>query len=332
MFATILGPYPRPPVAPGPDADELRQVLADQLEAGLGMLADGLVWRLAGDASDEDREILLDAWRRANDLAGELASDMEASLQPPPVKACLVGPYSAVRDARPAEPAGVRRRATLAAAEVLNVQAAALFRAGAPVVQLSEDGLTAIATDDDQERELAAEALRRATDGLSGHVSLSVSGGNADAAGAALFFDAPFASYLFDLINGPDNWRLITQAPHDRGIICGVADTRPGTVTDEAVMVWAARYAASSNGRGLERVGLAPAAGLELLSRDVARATLTGLAEAARKAGLPGAELAKEIDPRAVDARSGALGRFDADAAAALGRGLPGLTRPRTRR
>jgi hypothetical protein len=67
-------------------------------------------------------------------------------------------------------------------------------------------------------------------------------------------------------------------------------------------------------GRGVERVGLAPSAGLELLTRAVARRTLQALAEAAQKAGLPGARLAEAIDPRAVDARSAALGRFDADA------------------
>ena len=76
-------------------------------------------------------------------------------------------------------------------------------------------------------------------------------------------------------------------------------------------MIWAARYAASTNDRGLERVGLVPSSGLETLSADAAERKLAGLANATRKAGLPAAELASVIDPRAVDARSAALGRFD---------------------
>jgi methionine synthase II (cobalamin-independent) len=212
--------------------------------------------------------------------------------------------------------------------------AAALFHAGAPVVQLAEDELTAIGADDYGRRALAAEAFDRATAGLVGHLSLSVAGGNADRAGPGLFFDAPFASYIFDLINGPDNWRLITQAPHDRGIVCGVADARSDAPDDEAVMIWAARYAASSEGRGVERVGLAPSAGLELLPRAVARRKIEGLAEAARKAGLPTADLAGAIDPRAVDARSGALGAFDprAPRPAVPGRSRPGPSRPKPSR
>lgn len=332
MFATVLGPYPRPLDSAATDVELLTRVLADQLDSGLGMVSDGVVRTTTG-ATAADLEMVVDAWRRASDTVRDLAGGMDAGLEPPLVKACLVGPYSALRANHPGESAAARRRETLSMAEAVHAVVEELFRAGAPVVQLAEDALTGIGAGEIEERELAAEALRRATDGLSGHLSLSVAGGDADAAGAALFFDAPFASYLFDLIRGPDNWRLITQAPRDRGIICGVADTRPGRETDEAVMVWAARYAASSNARGLERVGLAPSAGLELRPREEARSILASLAEAARKAGLPGPELAGEIDPRAVDARSGALGRYDPEVAATRGRSLPGVTRsPEERR
>ena len=87
-------------------------------------------------------------------------------------------------------------------------------------------------------------------------------------------------------------------------------------------MIWAARYASSLGGRGPERVGLAPAAGLEALPRDVARSKLAGLAEAARKAALPDDELMTQLDPRAIDARSAALGRFERPAKNAV-RGKP---------
>jgi hypothetical protein len=76
-------------------------------------------------------------------------------------------------------------------------------------------------------------------------------------------------------------------------------------------MVWGARYAASMHGRGPGRVGLAPSVGLDRLSRSAAGVKLTALAEAARKAGLSGSQLPYELDPRAVDARSAALGRYE---------------------
>ncbi len=124
-------------------------------------------------------------------------------------------------------------------------------------------------------------------------------------------FAAPFASYLFDLIHAPDDWELCARVPGTSGLIVGVADARTPEPDTEAVSIWGARYAASMAGRGPSRVGLATSAGLELLSRDVAKAKLTALAEAGRKAELPDAELAKVIDPRAIDARSGALGRYE---------------------
>jgi methionine synthase II (cobalamin-independent) len=322
VFATVLGPYPHATTPDGHEILELRSVLRDQIEAGLGMVTDGHVRVPLSDLGVPDIAGILDAWELADDTVRELAATFEPGLEPPLVKACLVGPYSAGMLASaasrqrggPRPSAATRRRAVLAAAEATAAAVSALFHAGAPVVQLAEDELTAIGTDDYGLRALAAEALARATADLDGHISLSVAGGSADRAGAALFFDAPFRSYYFDLIHGPDNWRLITDAPRDRGIVCGVADCRSHAADDEPVMIWAGRYAASAEGRGVERVGLAPSAGLELLPRAIARRKMQALAEAAQKAGLPGTRLAEAIDPRAVDARSAALGRFDADA------------------
>jgi methionine synthase II (cobalamin-independent) len=325
MFATLLGPYPRPADGDSTMMEQLQQILGDQVAAGLGMVTDGEVRTPLAGGGPADIAAIVEAWELADDTLRDLVESLEPGIEPPLVKACLVGPFTAGATAtggsraRAGRPSSADlRRATLAAADMTRAVATALFQAGAPVVQLAEDELTTIGSDDYGRRALAAEALQRATAGVTGHLSLSVAGGNADLAGPSLFFDAPFASYSFDLISGPDNWRLITQAPKDRGIICGVADARADTPDDEPVMVWAARYAASSQGRGLERVGLAPSAGLERLPRAVAQRKLQALSEAARKAGLVGPELAAAIDPRAVDARSAALGVFDPDAARPL--------------
>ena len=138
-----------------------------------------------------------------------------------------------------------------------------------------------------------------------------LTGGNVDGLGAAALFDLPFASYAFDLIAGPENWRLIAEAPGDRGIVCGALD--PADTADDRPepLVWAAHYAASTRGRGLERVGLANASSLASLPRDRAIRKLAALAEAARLASIADPhELAASLDPRAVDARSAALGRY----------------------
>jgi hypothetical protein len=300
MFATLAGSYPSPTGTGG-----LASVLADQLEAGLGMLGTGTVVEAI---ADKGRAV--NSWRLADGIVRGLVAG--SGLETPIVKVCIVGPYTIGRRVdRDLSDDRARSQATQIAVDLLNQELRELFDAGVAVVQVQEDDLTLMGEGAHVERALAAEAFRRLLDGVTGHVSLAITGGSADQIGAATVFDAPFASYLFDLIAGPDNWRLIADAPGDRGIICGVADTRTGDPDSEAVMIWAARYAASLGGRGLERVGLAPAAGLETLPTEVARSKLAGLAEAARKAGLPDDELMSQLDPRAIDARSAALGRFD---------------------
>lgn len=332
MFATLAGGYPGgSPTPPAdratPDRDALvREVLVEQLAAGLELLTDGLVrWDdplepivrgldgIEPDPSGERRfrvaslpawrgPITVDAWRFA-------AAAPEAGGRP--VKACLVGPYTLGWLAR-ADPEGIgREQLTLALAEALNAELRALAEAGAPVVQVDEDALTRIGPADDAERSLFRDAARRLTDGVGGHLALAVTGGNADAVGPPALFDLPFASYLFDLVAGPDNWRLITQAPRERGIVCGVADARRADDDHLELMVWAAHYAASTAGRGLERVGLATSGSLAHLSRERARAKIERLAEAARIAALGSwQESVKELDPRASDIRSAAFGRY----------------------
>jgi 5-methyltetrahydropteroyltriglutamate--homocysteine methyltransferase len=245
----------------------------------------------------------------ADEIARELAA--ERGIEPLPVKACLVGPYTLGRLSDAGDVG--RERLTLALAEALNQELRALAEAGAPVIQVDENALTLIAPDDGDERRLAADALRRLTDGLDGrHLCLGITMGDAEAAGAELLYGAPFSSYLFDLISGPDNWRLIARAPTERGIVCGVADARNTRPDDEALMVWAARYAAALGGRGVDRVGLSPSTGLEYLPRDRARTKIEALAKAAAKAALTDPdELKASLDPRAVDSRSAALGRYE---------------------
>jgi hypothetical protein len=189
---------------------------------------------------------------------------------------------------------------TLALAEALREEIIALAEAGCPLVQINEDGATRIG-DDPAERTLFREAQRRLIAGVGDiHLSLAICGGNADRAGEEAIFGAPYRSYLFDLIAGPDNWRLIARAPGDRGIVCGALDPAGSGNGAVEMLIWAAHYAASTGGRGMSRVGLASAAGLELVAPDQARAVMAMLGRAARLAEASREELEKELDPRAL--------------------------------
>jgi hypothetical protein len=284
MFATLIGAYP----ASGRTAAE---AVAELAATGIEPVTDG---RGARDPGDDPAAIVAD-WGSA------------AASTPLAVKQALLGPFSAaVRSGDDA----------LLLAETIGQTALALVEAGCPLVEIEEPEAVVAASDDTTRTSMAA-TLRRLTDVADGrvHLSLVLTGGNAEALGAATLFDLPFASYAFDLIAGPDNWRLIAQAPGDRGIVCGALDPSASSSDRPETLVWAAHYAASTGGRGLDRVGLANASSLANLPPERARRKLIALAEAARLAALQDPkELAASLDPRAVDIRSAALGAYDPNA------------------
>jgi methionine synthase II (cobalamin-independent) len=314
MFATLLGALPRPPLSGRPEAAGPNP---DALEPGLRRLADDEAVSEALMAQERaGLEPLTDGRLRRQDpraTTGPVGDwRFAAAVSTRAVKQALPGPYSLgwSADATGTGSLAARRRATLAHAEALNAEARALREAGCPLVEIDEPAAVRIG-DRGPERRLFIDAHRRLTEGLEDlHLSLALSGGNADTAGASTFFDLPYASYAVDLIAGPDNWRLVTAAPADRGIVCGALG--PGEHDDDGpeLLVWAAHYAASANGRGLARVGLANAPGLERASWEAALRRFVRLADAARIAALESAgELAEALDPRAVNSRSAALGR-----------------------
>ena len=293
MFSTLLGPLPIDPDPDGPARDAAGDRLDDAVALAateLELVSDG-----AEPASLDDS---------AAEVVGRWAA--AASAVATPVKAVLLGPWSATRT-----PGG---RPELAA-EQLAGTIAALAAAGCPFVEIAEPDAGAIA--DDPSAALAFRAAHlRLVDGSEGiHASLALTGGNLDGAAPATFFDLAYASYAFDLIAGPDNWRLVTQAPADRGIVCGALGLAPDADETREVLVWAAHYAASTNGRGLARVGLAnapwPATGPRPERAEMLR-RLRIVAEASRIAAVESAdEMAGLLDRRAIDPRAMSGGRFD---------------------
>ncbi len=302
MFATLLGGLPRPTVGDGVEA-LVRVVVRAQEEAGLEPITDG---RLRDPSFDRLTELLLggDAGRAAASLVVE-GWRSTAALTGRATKQALPGPLTVGL----AADATHRSKRTLAAAEGLGAIVAALADAGCPLVEIEESAPERLA--DAAEVALFDAAHRRLHDDLGGsaiHRSLSIVGGSVPQAAIETVVALPYASIAVDLIAGPDNWYLVRRAAGDRGIVAGVLSA--GDV-DEAreVMHWGAHYAASSGGRGMNRVGLGSAGSWAGLPWETALGKLHRLGEAVRLAAMPpGEELARSLEPAAVSSRRGALG------------------------
>ncbi len=277
MFATLLGPLPRPPL-PDDAAPErvLDAVLAPQIEHGLEPLTTA-GWDLP-----------------SADTGGDPAASWRAAVARQPgrlLKAVVTGPVTS--DTPP---------------NTLRVTLLALADAGCTWIEVHEPAATTI--DDDAGRAHFAEAHQTLTAGLDGvHLSLALLGGSADALGIDALLAGAYASLAVDLIQGPDNWRLVAAWPGDRGVVVGALATRVGSDDGPEMLLWAAAYAASTGGRGGDRVGLATAGSLAHLSWDVAARKIARLGEAARLATSSPDEIRTTVDPRALDIRSAALGR-----------------------
>ena len=143
---------------------------------------------------------------------------------------------------------------------------------------------------------------------------LALTGGSARGARADVLARLPYASFLFDLIHGPDDWRVIASAARASAAWCAASWMPPPTIGDEPeILVWAAHYAASTGVAASARVGLSTAGGLAGVTPEVAARKLRALAEGARIAALPRDEAAASLDPRALDLRSAALSSWSPD-------------------
>lgn len=282
MFGTLLGSLPRPPVAPDAAPEAVLDAILDvQLAVGLEPVTDG-GWPLVPDDP-------VAAWRGTAARAATVT------------KAVMDGPFTAGTAYGGSVESWRRRIADLAAA-------------GCLLVEVHEPGAVGIG-DDPAERARFRDLHERLADGWSGvvHLSLAITGGSAEPAGAETILSAPYSSLAVDLIDGPDNWRLVRAAPRERGIVCGALDTTEGSDDAKELLVWAVSYAASGE-RGIERVGLATAGSLAALPWASVVRKLERIAEAVRITNLPPAERMAALDPRAVDIRSAALGRYDPSA------------------
>jgi methionine synthase II (cobalamin-independent) len=225
-----------------------------------------------------------------------------ARLTPLAVKQAVIGPYTIAAGAGAGAPEVAIDRAT-----DLNGFLRDLAAAGCPLIEIHEPAAIQLA--DDAQRATFRDAHLRLLDGVGDtHISLVLTGGNADAAGIETLLAAPYSSLAVDLIAGPDNWRLVVAAPREIGIVCGALSPSAESLDGPETLLWAAAYAASTAARGRDRVGLATASTLAALPWDVAVEKLVRLGAAARLAGAPSDERVHAMDPRAVSSRAAALG------------------------
>ncbi|MEO8208029.1 MAG: hypothetical protein ABI598_03255 [Chloroflexota bacterium] len=314
----MLGGLPRPIGSDGEAIDDedaaVRRVIEAQAEAGLEPLTDGRL-RAGGTVGPAiglggvepgmsgpvltgpptwSRPLTVDAWRFAVGVGAGL------------VKQTLPGPYTLGRRLGAADP----EAATAAFARALRQEIDALIDAGCVLIEIEERDAHLIGVDA-AERRRFVEAHQSMLDGITGvHLSLAIVGGNADTAGIETILAAPYRSLAVDLIDGPDNWRLVTRTPADRGIVCGALSVHDPSDDSRELLLWAASYASASGPRGRERVGLATSGSLAGLSWAVAERKMRRLGEATRLAGQSFEEAAPHLDPRAIDIRSAAHGRY----------------------
>ena len=292
MFATLLGGLPRPPLPDDARSDDLvAAAVGAQEAAGLEPLVDGGSW------GNDELGTVVERWHAT------------AALTDRAVKAVVLGPWSAIdAQARGDQPDALERDLATAA-DATNAVLRELAAAGCPLVEVHEPAVPSLGPDPLMRRRFV-DAQRRVLDGLAGlHVSLAITGGSAEDAGIDTLLEAPYSSLALDLVRGPDNWRIAAAAPRSIGIVCGALTADAGGDEAVEILLYALNYAASTAGRGPDRVGVATAGSLAGVPWEVAERRMRRLGEAVRLALASPDERAAAVDPRAISIRSAALGR-----------------------
>lgn len=319
MITTVIGNYPKIPDLPAPGKwrsaverfqrgqlepaglraveDEVtREAIADQVEAGVDLVTDGQIrWedgqthfarRLRGfsinglqryfDTNIYFREPVADGaveWT-APITVEEFTFARAAS--PRPVKAVVTGPFTLAALSRnvyyPAREAFVT-----ALARALNAELRALEAAGATVIQIDEPALC----QRKDEYALFAASWRTLVDAVPVKTILCTYFGDIGGIYPQVQ-DLPVDVLGLDFVAGHRNWDVIRSAPFTKELQFGLLDARNTRVETTEEIVAAVRRLAEIV--PLDRVMLAPSAGLEFLPHGVARKKLRALVDGARAA------------------------------------------------
>jgi methionine synthase II (cobalamin-independent) len=317
VFSTIGGGYPA----------DVEAAVDAQVEAGISLVTDG---RETVPADADAAAILVadlragrgsgaaGAWGRASRRVEASSAGGTATIAAAPTTAATVpGPWSLAASLPGLDPA-MRRSLAVELADAVGAEVAALHAAGCALVRVDEPFATDATAAEDAAVVFATAhrvLCRRARAGEEGgpHLMLALTGGPHETIGAGVLAGLAYASFLFDLVRGPDDWRVLATLPGDHGVVCGVVDPASSIGDAPEILVWAAHYAASTGGRGLARVGLSTTGSLGALGPDAAAGKLRAVVEGARIAALPRDELAASLDPRALDMRSAGVGAWAPD-------------------
>jgi len=319
MQTTVAGSYPKIPNRPRParlrqaiarrdrgeiTPEELAQVedevtievIQEQLEAGLDLIADGQV-RWDDDQTHVARGLQgfeigglvryfdTNTYYRQPTVSGPigwrapvLVRDFEfaAAHSTKPVKAMLTGPYTLAALSTDSH-YGDRRGLVLDLAQALHQEALALAAAGAPFIQVNEPAI--VHNKDDAP--LLHEAITRMLDGVGTRTALQT--WFADAAGILpLLNDLPVDVIGLDFVWGPANWDALKAGPFTKDLGFGIVDarnTRMETADEIATQIRRVAELVPA-----ERLYVNPSCGLEYLPREVAFEKLKRMVEGVRRA------------------------------------------------
>ena len=278
-------------------ADEVtREVIADQVEAGIELVTDGQVrWddgqtpfaRCIGgfslngliryfDTNTYYRQPVADGpltWREPITVADFQFAVANSSR---PVKPVITGPYTLARLSRTEHHPDLAHM-VVELAEALNREAQELEKSGATIIQFDEPAIARHPED----YPLFREAMRRLTQGLAATLALYTYFGDV-APMAPDFFQLPFHTFGLDFVMGPANWKALKDFPQGRSLALGVVSARNTRLESVEELVEAVRRAASAVPP--HHLYINPNCGLEFLPRESARQKLVRLVEAAKKA------------------------------------------------
>lgn len=319
MITTVIGNYPKIPDLPAPgkwrsavekfqkgqldaaglravEDDVTREAIADQVEAGVDLITDGQIrWedgqthfarKLRGfSINGLQRYFDTNVYFREPVAEGPVEWTEPITVEeftfarrhsPRPVKAVVTGPFTLAALSRNTH-YPTREAYVEAVARALNAELRALVAAGAEVLQVDEPALC-------QHKDayaLFAGAMRILLEGVRAKTILCTYFGDVGGVYPQLL-ELPFDVLGLDFVAGYRNWDIIRAAPFTKELQFGLLDARNTRVETADEIAAAVRRMAEMV--PLERVMLAPSAGLEFLPHGVARKKLQALVTGARAA------------------------------------------------
>ena len=275
-------------------ADITRAVIKEQEEAGLDLLTDGQIrWEDLVTPIARRLEAFeingLSRWfdnntyyrrpilHKAPVWPGPILLkeyQFAASCTSKPVKAVLPGPYTF---AHVSEDRYYKKERTLVLklAEILNAEAQALAKAGAPLIQFDEPALGFGAPN----LKLAAEALKVATQGVKTKTAVYTYFGELNGAFQALQA-TPVDVIGVDVVSTPSTIASLKKAKIRKALGLGCLDGRNTKL--ESINELHALFNAVKRLVPLDRVYISPSCGLEFLPHAQAQAKLRRVGEAVR--------------------------------------------------